>query len=439
MTSGTVNQQEQAFSRRSIFVPVLVAVAITSCTNNAKFSVSAFSTNDLPKIRSIGEKNCKSLLPLDNNSKRTGAFLPLWGRKNTSINDKDVDDTEDKINKNSNNKMKVSKKEGVRKAARKLLFAAALSTSMWFKGSVSGSIQPAHASLVGLKKGAADENAIAPGGADVDKSGGLASKAVPVVATATGVVVAKKLISGGKSDDGDDFGIASVEDEKEALKKLMNAKKVISQDDEVLEAIKEREARRVSRLEEENKRAALEEASRNKIAAQLKAEKEAAAARAAEDIKLAAERDAKIAAEAQAAVEAKAQKAKAEFEAKMAAEAEAEAQRKKADEEAKLAAIAKVEAAMAEDARLAAEAAEAAENAKVEAAMAQEAQIKAAKLEIEEERMVRAELSNPSEKYAAIVDPSERAYQILVDLGLVEISPDPDDPAYDNSKDNEYV
>ena len=82
-------------------------------------------------------------------------------------------------------------------------------------------------------------------------------------------------------------------------------------------------------MEEENKRAAFEEASQNKIAVQLKAEKEAAAARAAEDINIAAERDAKIAAKAQAAVEAKVQKAKAEFEAKMAAEAEAEAKRKK--------------------------------------------------------------------------------------------------------------
>jgi hypothetical protein len=51
----------------------------------------------------------------------------------------------------------------------------------------------------------------------------------------------------------------------------------------------------------------------------------------------------------------------------------------------------------------------------------------------------RVEFISQEEKYLAIEDLSERAYQILIDLGMVEVTPDPDDPSYDRSKDDEYV
>jgi hypothetical protein len=65
--------------------------------------------------------------------------------------------------------------------------------------------------------------------------------------------------------------------------------------------------------------------------------------------------------------------------------------------------------------------------------------MKAATLKGNQEESVRKDLSNPSSKYAEIQDPGEKAYQILVDLGIVEVTPDPEDPSYDSSKDDEYV
>jgi len=40
-------------------------------------------------------------------------------------------------------------------------------------------------------------------------------------------------------------------------------------------------------------------------------------------------------------------------------------------------------------------------------------------------------------KYGAMT-PEDRAFAILVDLGMVDISPDPEDPNYDSSLDDEY-
>ena len=70
-----------------------------------------------------------------------------------------------------------------------------------------------------------------------------------------------------------------------------------------------------------------------------------------------------------------------------------------------------------------------------------------AEVEVVEEEAPVAEVSqdapSPSkedldEKYAGM-DEEERAYQILVDLGMVEITPDPDSPDYDSSADNEFA
>jgi hypothetical protein len=42
-------------------------------------------------------------------------------------------------------------------------------------------------------------------------------------------------------------------------------------------------------------------------------------------------------------------------------------------------------------------------------------------------------------KYAAIEDESEKAFTILLDLGMVELHPDPGSPGYDSSMDNQFV
>jgi hypothetical protein len=37
------------------------------------------------------------------------------------------------------------------------------------------------------------------------------------------------------------------------------------------------------------------------------------------------------------------------------------------------------------------------------------------------------------------MDPEERAFNILLDLGIIESSPDPDSPEYDHSNDDELA
>ena len=43
------------------------------------------------------------------------------------------------------------------------------------------------------------------------------------------------------------------------------------------------------------------------------------------------------------------------------------------------------------------------------------------------------------EKYAAIENLSEKAFTIKVDLGMIQLTPDPDDPDYDSTYDDEYA
>ena len=43
------------------------------------------------------------------------------------------------------------------------------------------------------------------------------------------------------------------------------------------------------------------------------------------------------------------------------------------------------------------------------------------------------------EKDYTSMDEGERAFNILVDLGMVDLTPDPDSPDYDSSKDDEIA
>jgi hypothetical protein len=435
----------------------------------------------------------------------------------------------------------LSKRERLRRKGKKLFLAAALSASMIFRGNA----QPANA-LFGKSEIAA------PAKSD---SKDASTYILPIIATGGGLFVAKKMFS---KDDNDEDG--TIDDNKEALKNLMNAKKDITENDDLRNATAQREARRNARIEEDTRRAALEQSRRDaearKIADQLRTENEAQARAEAvikaEEQRVALDKAAKVKAEEneRMAVEAASAKedeenravveaaAAKEEEDRAAAEAvaakeeedrvaaEATAAKEEKDRVASEAASAKEEqdllaadvatakekddravaeaTAAKEEERVAAEAAtekEREDHAAVEAAAAkkeeerliadaviekekenrlaaeaatekrekerlaaedaakkeeltrlaaeleatkvkkeaEDAQMKAATLKGNQEESVSKDLSNPSSKYAEIQDPGEKAYQILVDLGIVEVTPDPEDPSYDSSKDDEYV
>lgn len=71
-----------------------------------------------------------------------------------------------------------------------------------------------------------------------------------------------------------------------------------------------------------------------------------------------------------------------------------------------------------------------------------QAKIEAAKLAIQEARKQpksEAEEKELSVRYAALEDIEERAFAILVDLGMVFVHPDPKAADYDSSMDDDLV
>jgi len=180
------------------------------------------------------------------------------------------------------------------------------------------------------------------------------------------------------------------------------------------------------------------------------------------------------AAEAKAKAEAEA-KAKAEAEAKAKAEAEAEAKAKeeaeaKAKEEAKAEEKSSAQAEVVTEVKVSrtkefarkakAKAGAIADKAKSKAeAFAEKTWLKSA-VTTQEEDVVKASVvttqeevfltaneneehmengNKPSRDYSEIESLEERAYLILVDLGMVVPTPDPDDPDYDSSRDDELA
>lgn len=68
--------------------------------------------------------------------------------------------------------------------------------------------------------------------------------------------------------------------------------------------------------------------------------------------------------------------------------------------------------------------------------------IEAAKLAIKEARKQPKSVAEEKElaaRYAALEDLGDRAFSILVDLGMVIVSPDPNASDYDSSQDDEFV
>ena len=319
------------------------------------------------------------------------------------------------------------------KNARNALFTAALSTTLITQGNV----QPAYAAKTAT---------VVEAETDTTSS----NKAIPIAITAGGIVIAKKL-SSDKDDDED----------KEALLKMMNAKvlddakkDVDGKSDELKKIAHEREERRLARERMREKEA-------KKIADDLKLEQ------ASTEIKVESvappvidlEKEERIAEEARKKVEEKKrieaeQKQKEAEEAAAKAQAEKEAAELKAKEEEEAAAKAKAEQNAAaekkakEEEEAAAkekaeqEAAELKAKEEEEAAAKAKAEQEAAKIEeeVEEQEQDQAMEEPPAPKdYNAISDPGQRAFEILVDLGLVELTPDPKSPSYDSSKDNDFV
>lgn len=63
---------------------------------------------------------------------------------------------------------------------------------------------------------------------------------------------------------------------------------------------------------------------------------------------------------------------------------------------------------------------------------------------VEEDKAEKPVAEDPSpgtaaEKDYSSMDEEERAFNVLVDLGMVDLTPDPDSPDYDSSKDDEIA
>eukprot|EP00571_Detonula_confervacea_P010265 CAMPEP_0172298326 /NCGR_PEP_ID=MMETSP1058-20130122/1035_1 /TAXON_ID=83371 /ORGANISM="Detonula confervacea, Strain CCMP 353" /LENGTH=347 /DNA_ID=CAMNT_0013007593 /DNA_START=99 /DNA_END=1142 /DNA_ORIENTATION=+ len=164
-------------------------------------------------------------------------------------------------------------------------------------------------------------------------------------------------------------------------------------------------------------------------------EKVAAEAAAAEAIAAA---EAKAAAEVKAAEEAVAAKAAADAKAaEEAVAAKAAAEAKAAEEAAAAKAAAEAKAAEEAAAAKAAAEAKAAEEADAEDATARELGYPSADIMKTREQPKSAEEEAAlATKYGAM-DLEEKAFTILVDLGMVGLNPDPSDPNRDTSKDEE--
>lgn len=111
-------------------------------------------------------------------------------------------------------------------------------------------------------------------------------------------------------------------------------------------------------------------------------------------------------------------------------------------EEKEAAEAAAVEDVQGKEASLAAEAAAQEETSvSTEAASKEEEEDKPAEAKLEEAAEQPASPEDEevtSERYGEM-DPEERAYNILVDLGMVDLTPDPDSPGYDDSQDDEIA
>ncbi|GFH53662.1 predicted protein [Chaetoceros tenuissimus] len=314
------------------------------------------------------------------------------------------------------------------KNSRKALFTAALSTTLITQGNV----QPAYAAKTAT---------VVEAETDTTSS----NKAIPIAITAGGIAIAKKLLSD-KDDDED----------KEALLKMMNAKvlddakkDVDGKSDELKKIAHEREERRLARerMREKEAKKIADDLKLEQASTEIKVESVAPPVidlekeeRIAEEARKKVEEKKRIEAEQkqkEAAAKAEAEKEAAELKAKEEEEAAAKA---KAEQDAAAEKKAKEEEEAAAKAKAEQEAAELKAKEEEEAAAKAKAEQEAAKIEevVEEQEQAVEEPPAPKD-YNAISDPGQRAFEILVDLGLVELTPDPKSPSYDRSKDNDFV
>jgi len=81
---------------------------------------------------------------------------------------------------------------------------------------------------------------------------------------------------------------------------------------------------------------------------------------------------------------------------------------------------------------------ETAERERIQAILQAEADRKAAIVEARQQPKTPEVEKALAEKYAAL-EAGERAFAILIDLGIVDISPDPDSKDYDSSSDDQFA
>lgn len=398
------------------------------------------------------------------------------------------DDSKDKI---SISARITSKRQRVRKAVQKIFVTAAFSASLWLKGSS----QPAIASTTEVE----EELSQVEAGKTQEISKSKAPKAL-IAAGAT--MLALKVVTSSKKSSDDDDGIEKLQrsfsatsDERTdpaARREALEARKVAAEqklarqikaenrEKAAAEAEKERvrdeaaaqaekdaqiriqaEQEEASRIRAEKEALAALEKKKAKEAEE-KAEKEAAKAKADEEARIKAEKEEeerKLAKEKKAAEEAsrkrelqkeeaeafrleQAKKKEAEAQAKLEADALAEKEEsdkvaeaeKKAEEE-----IVKAKAAEEARAEEAAAKAKAAEEARAAGVEKEEAERQANEVAEANDTKPTVEEMSSDKKFSSIEDPGERAYEILLDLGMISVSPDPSDPNYDNSNDDEYV
>jgi len=308
-------------------------------------------------------------------------------------------------------KNKISKEGSLRKKPRKLLLAIALSVSIF----VRGRIQPVYAAGAKAKSEAITE----------PKPKGFSKNAAPIIATVGGVVLAKKMLRKEGNKESGDEDVTTNKLRRDLSRMLQEQEEKRRSTTEM--ARREAEARKKSDAVDESTRLKKKEEERiaAEQAARMKKEEEehlaaeqAARLKKEEEERIAAEEAARLKKEEEELIAAEqVARLKKEEEERLATE---EAARLKKEEEERLTTEETARLKKEEEGRVAAE--------------------KAARLKKEEEesQIQAAALDNDS-KYLAIEDPSERAYQILIDLGMVQVTPDPDDPSYDSSKDDEYV
>lgn len=418
---------------------------------------------------------------------RSSSTTPLIMRRSP-------DDSKDKI---SISARIISKRQRVRKAVQKIFVTAAFSASLWLKGSS----QPAIASTTEVEEELSQVEAGKT--QEISKSkapkaliaAGATMLALKVVTSSKkssddddGIEKLQRSFSATSDERTDPAARREALEARKIAAEQKLARQIKAENREKAAAEAEKERVRDEAAAQAEKDAQIRIQAEQEEASRIRAEKEALAALEKKKAKEAEEKAEKEAAKAKADEEARIKAEKEEEERKLAKEKKAaeeasrkrelqkeeaeafrleQAKKKEAEARAKLEADALTEKekmhAEKEESDKVAEAEKKAEEEIVKAKTAEEARAEEAAAKAKAEEEARAEVEkeeaerqanevaeandtkltveemSSDKKFSSIEDPGERAYEILLDLGMISVSPDPSDPNYDNSNDDEYV